>query len=462
MFLSITLGLVWTAGPSAGAQQVQRLWVENCASCHGDQGQGANARSLLRDEVMGAEHDLAFYKAIREGLPDDGMDAYDDVLSEEETWSLVVHIRELQERARREREPASRPNDDGYVETTHHRYRFERVVTEGIEIPWALAFLPDGRLLIAERPGTVRLHDDSGLSEPVEDTPEVVHAGQGGLLGVALHPEHEANGWIYLSYSHGQGDRMMTRVVRGRIEDHRWADQEVIFEAPEELYLPTRQHYGCRLVFDDEGYLFIAIGDRGRPDHAQERYRPNGKIHRLHDDGSVPSDNPFVDEHDAMASVWSYGHRNPQGMVFDHDAGELWSTEHGPRGGDELNLIERGGNYGWPRVSHGINYNNTPFQTPWSEHDYIDPVKHWTPSIAACGLALGHGEAFPEWQGDLFAGGLAGQVVERLRVRDGEIVERERILERMGRVRDVITAPDGSIYVALNDPHHVVRLAPAE
>ncbi|MEX0655764.1 MAG: PQQ-dependent sugar dehydrogenase [Phycisphaeraceae bacterium] len=460
LFFAAVFACLWMP-PTAQAQAVQQIWQNNCVRCHGDRGQGAMARSLLRPELTDAEHDPRFFEAIRDGLPDDGMDGYDEALSDEEMWGLVVHIRELQEQGRRRRESPRQPNDEGLVASTHHDYRFERVIEEGLTIPWALTFLPDGRMLIAERAGNLRLYDGEQLSDPVRDTPRVVHAGQGGLLGIALHPDYEQTGWVYLAYTH-ENDGLMTRVVRGRLDDQRWIDQEVIFEAPQELYLPTRQHFGCRLVFDDEGYLYFTIGDRGRGPHAQDLARPNGKVHRLHDDGRVPADNPFVDESDAMPSIWSYGHRNPQGLAFDHETGQLWATEHGPRGGDELNRIQRGGNYGWPEVSHGINYNGTPFETPWHDSDFIDPVLRWTPSIAACGLDVVRGDAFSQWDGDLLTGALAGQVVERLRVRDGEVVERERLIERMGRVRDVVCGPDGMVYIALNDPHHIVRLVPVD
>jgi aldose sugar dehydrogenase len=458
--LSIIIAALVLAPGLLPGQTVQQLWTDNCLACHGDRGQGGQAQTLLRPDLVGQQHDLRLFEAIRNGNPETGMPGFAGALEDPQMWGLVVHLREQQEREIRRQTPRREPDAQGVVETQHHRYRIERVIEDGLSIPWALAFLPDGGMLIAERPGTLRIHQVGRLGEPIAGTPEVTHRGQGGLMGIALHPQNAENGWVYLSYNH-ENNGMMTRLVRGRIADGRWTAQETIYEAPPETYVGGGVHFGCRIVFDNDGYLFFVIGDRGRQNDAQQLNRPNGKVHRLHDDGRVPEDNPFVDVDGALPSIWSYGHRNPQGLVYDAETNELWSTEHGPRGGDELNLVTRGGNYGWPRVSHAINYNGNPLATPFHDGDYIDPVLHWTPSIAACGLAQVRGDAFPQWRGDLLAGGLAGQVVERLRLSGGEVVERERIFERMGRVRDVVMGPDGAVYIALNGPDHVVRLVPA-
>ena len=215
--------------------------------------------------------------------------------------------------------------------------------------------------------------------------------------------------------------------------------------------------------------MYFCIGERGSGAHAQDLARPNGKVHRLFDDGQVPDDNPFVGNPDAVKSIWSYGHRNPQGLVFDLD-GKLWDTEHGPRGGDELNLIQKGGNYGWPIVAFSIDYSGQALTTPWTADGkapppdgatIVMPVDRWLPSIGACGLDVVRGDSFPAWKGDLVAGGLSGANVDRIRIKDGKSVEREELIHGMGRVRDVVTAPDGTIYVVLNDPDHVIRMVPA-
>jgi aldose sugar dehydrogenase len=450
-----------------------RLWEANCARCHGDAGQGGGAgtSTLLTEELFDQNHDRPFFDAIKQGLPDRGMEAFGEVLADEDIWALVVHIRELQASAlRRAGVGAPRPVD-GVYRSQRASFRVETVVPErqGLEIPWAVAWLPDGRMLVTNRPGTMQVLAEGKLTT-VEGMPPVVHNGQGGLMDVAVHPDYARNGWVYLGLNdpHPGGDPRsgMTKIVRGKLEVEgervRWTSQETIFETAPEHYSTSGAHFGTRIVFDGNGHLFFSIGDRGPMQHAQSLSRPNGKMYRLKDDGTVPVDNPFVGREDAIAAIWSYGHRNPQGIVFGEDGG-LWITEHAPRGGDELNLVRKGANYGWPSVSFGINYNNTPFRTPWpaSGQDFVQPVYRWIPSTGVCGLSVASGPAFAGWKGDLFAGGLSGQNVDRIRIREGQIVEREEILFGLGRVRDVKTAPDGTIYVVLNGPDKIVRLVPA-
>lgn len=472
--LAGALAVSLQSAPTALGQGVAELWNNHCASCHGEQGSGGNASSLLDDtwELDGSFE--AMYRATAEGIEDLGMPAYAETMTDAQIWGLVVHMHELRHRAERKANPWPGQDASGIVRTTHHAYRVETVVDEQLEIPWAVAFPSDGSVLITERPGRLRIVAEGELAT-VEGTPEVWAFGQGGLMDVAVHPQHADNGWVYLAYSErwreNGNDVGMTRIVRGRIERTRdgfvWSDEQTIYEPPRGLGSRTGFHFGCRIVFDD-GYLYFGIGDRGPFVQAQDLSRPNGKIHRIHDDGRVPADNPFVDTDGALATIWSYGHRNPQGTVMD-DAGRLWVTEHGPRGGDELNLVEPGANYGWPTVSFGINYNGKPFAQPWPDRletgdpGITMPAAVWVPSIAVCGLSVGAGGLFPNWEGDLFAGGLAGQIVERIRVDDqGSVIEREPVVRDIGRVRDVKTAPDGAIWIVLNGPDSVVRLAPVD
>lgn len=284
-------------------------------------------------------------------------------------------------------------------------------------------------------------------------------------MEVALHPRYAENGWVYLAFAEGEihEERVqaMTALVRGRIRDGEWVDEEEIWRADRRFYSSSGVHFGSRIAFDRDGYLFFVVGERGGWHEAQDLARPNGKIYRLHDDGRVPDDNPFVGRADAIPGIWSYGHRNPQGLAFDTRTGDLWSTEHGPRGGDEFNRIVRGANYGWPVISYGINYDGTPFTALTEQEGMESPVYHWTPSIAVCGLAYYDGAAFPRWRGDFFTGALAQQEMRRLRV-EGRVVEDEVILKNAGRVRDVRAGPDGLLYVVLNDPHRVIRLRPAD
>jgi glucose/arabinose dehydrogenase len=456
------------------AQNVDQLWKNNCASCH-RQGEGGvmNTPTLLTADAFDEKHDRRFFEAIRDGKKGTTMKGFAATLSDEQSWALVNHLRELQFRAVRSGEiPLGAPKaKEGVRATKRASFKVEPFVDKGLSTPWAIEFLPGGQAVVTERDGTLRLVRDGPLAAPVSGTPQVQARGQGGLLDVALHPEHAANGWIYLSFSDPRGDDRgrtvaFTKIVRGRIKDNAWVDQETIFAAKPEHYSGGDLHFGCRIVFgppvNGRRHVYFAIGERGRGEHSQDLARPNGKIFRTWDDGSIPDDNPFLDTPDAYPQIWSYGHRNPQGLVFDAK-GDLYDTEHAPRGGDELNLVVRGANYGWPVVSHGINYGGTPFKTPWTPEgkSFTMPVTRWMPSIAACGLTLVDGNAFPDWKGDLLAGGLAGSCVHRVRVRDGVVVEREEVLHGMGRVRDVVCGPDGLVYVVLNDPDRIVRLVPA-
>ncbi len=474
--------------PAAHAQNIAQLWNANCAACHGAKATGAEpgapahatSRSMLDPALRNAD-DRDLYDSVAGGKSHAALEGYPK-LPNPQAWALVVHLRELQARDARKREPGPRPVDGVYASRLH-RYTLETVVGSGLEVPWAIEFLPDGALLITERPGRLRIFQDGKLSEPVAGVPGVRNRGQGGLMDVTLHPRFNENAWVYLAYSDklGADDAPpgMTKVVRGRITKGAggtpaWTDQLTIFEARHEHYVKTDHHFGSRVVFDpkDPSTLFFCIGDRGHGPHAQDVTRPNGKVHRVKDDGSIPADNPFASQNEKnYASIWSTGHRNPQGLAFD-EAGNLWETEHAPRGGDELNLIERGKNYGWPVVSFGINYSGEALSVPWSEllpapgkgesrPDFAMPRDRWLPSIAACGLACVRGGAFPNWKGDLLAGGLAGATLQRVHVEGGRVVEREELLFGLGRVRDVAVAPDGSVYLAINGPDRIVRLYPS-
>ncbi|MCW5765292.1 MAG: PQQ-dependent sugar dehydrogenase [Phycisphaeraceae bacterium] len=477
------LGAVVIVTGAARGQGIDELWSRNCLSCHGKEGQGGGAgtRTLLTDELMDQGLDRRFFDAIKNGVPDSAMPGFGETLKDEQIWALVVEVRELQAAAWRKRVGSPKADRQGVYTTSLHRYRVRPVVERGLETPWSVDWLPSGEMLVTERAGRLRVWKDGKLSAPVEGLPAVSARGQGGLMDVAVHPKFAENGWVYLASTEASpdGKREMTKILRGTLDVRKtpavWTQDRVIFEAKPEHYSGPGVHYGCRIVFDpkDPGLMYFGIGERGQMDLAQNLERPNGKVYRVRDDGSVPKDNPFVGRGGGTyEQVWSFGHRNPQGLAFDLN-GSLWDTEHGPRGGDELNLIEKGANYGWPLVSYGINYSGAPFRAPWSEvmgargtpktgGAVRMPVYRWLPSIGACGLDVARGPAFTKWKGDLFAGGLSGANVDRLRIADGKLVEREEIFHGQGRVRDVVCGPDGTIYIVLNGPDKVVRLVPAD
>jgi len=352
------------------------------------------------------------------------------------------------------------------VDSSAHRFRVE-TIAEGLEHPWAVARLPDGQFLITERGGRLLLFNTPG-AEPreVAGVPKVFVRGQGGLLDVVLHPDYDKNGWIYLSFSKPIGNGAHTAVVRGKLDGARLSEIETVFDPPADQAHSGAVHFGGRLAFDGRGHLFFSIGDRGGPttleNPAQNLGQIAGKIHRIRDNGKIPDDNPFVGTPGAMSSIWALGTRNAQGLVYDPAGGRLWATEHGPRGGDELNIIRKGANYGWPVVTYGINYNGTTITDKRSAPNMIDPVVQWTPVIAASGLALYFGEKFPRWQGNLFAGGLKGQRLVRLELDGTVVTKQEALLLDTGRIRDVRSFGDGFLYVVYDEPGKIIRLAPAD
>ena len=351
------------------------------------------------------------------------------------------------------------------IASQEHTFRVA-VVAIGLDHPWGLAFLPDGRMLVTERSGQLRTVTAEGRldPEPVAGVPRVQASGQGGLLDVALHPDFGENGWVYLSYAAGHWGRVGAEVARGRLRGNRLEGVEVLFRA-----LPKSsggRHFGSRLRFAPDGHLFITLGDRGDRHRAQDPDDHAGSIIRLRADGAVPPDNPFVGVEGARPELYTTGNRNVQGLAFDPETGLLWSHEHGPRGGDEVNVVRAGVNYGWPVISYGREYvSGTPVGEGTHRDGLAQPVHQWTPSIAPSGLTVYDGDRFPGWRGNLFVGALRFRLLARL-VLDGErVVHEERLLEgRYGRIRDVRTGPDGLLYLLTDAPAPLgalLRLEPA-
>ncbi|HXW08774.1 MAG TPA: PQQ-dependent sugar dehydrogenase [Vicinamibacterales bacterium] len=429
-----------------GGNPAAALYAQHCASCHGPKLEGGAASSLLDEMWKFGGDDASITASIRDGRPGTAMIAFKDILDDLQIRQLVFHIREQAGLAKGRPETKVDPQG-AIVKSEKATLRFE-VVARDLETPWGLAFLPDGRLLITERPGRLRIVENGRMLPPVTGIPEVWHVQDGGLFDVEVHPQYAKNGWIYLSLSESGPDKTSnTVIIRGRIKDNAWVDQQVLFKGPPETYTPQNFHYGSRFAFDAQGHLYYSIGDKGRPEDAQDLSKPAGKIHRVNDDGSVPKDNPFVNRPDALGSIWSYGHRNPQGLAFD-SSGRLWASEHGPRGGDELNLIEPGKNYGWAVVSNGLQ----PGITKSEQEGMESPVVHWTPTIAPAGIAVSSSPQYPGWKGSLFVTGLGGQQLRRLEVSGRTVTHQEVVFNEYGRVRDIITGPDGLFYVSLSLP----------
>ena len=335
-------------------------------------------------------------------------------------------------------------------------------IADGLQHPWGLAFLPDGNILVTERPGRLRIIKQGQLqSEAIPGLPTITAKGQGGLLDVTLHPDYSKNGWIYFSYVAGIGNKFGTEVGRGRLVDNQIIDWQTLFRLQPKS--SSGRHFGSRLLFDRDNYLYISLGDRGERFRAQDLNDHAGSLIRLHDDGSLPADNPFINQQRKQAEIYSYGHRNIQGAAVNPSTGKIWEHEHGPQGGDELNIIEAGKNYGWPVITYGKEYGSgDDIGEGTHKAGMQQPIYYWVPSIAPSGMAFYNGDQFPAWRGNLFIGSLKFRTLVRLELDGNTVIREERLLkDKLGRIRDVQVGPDGYIYL-LSDQKNgkLVRLQP--
>lgn len=351
-----------------------------------------------------------------------------------------------------------------FVQSEKHAFRIATLLT-GLENPWSVAFLPDGRMLITERAGRLRLVSaDFKLDpKPIEGLPEVVSHGQGGLFDVVLHPQYAQNAWIYWAYNAPGPGGWGTALARGKLQGQRMTDVQVLFS----MQPKTRSgfHFGGRIVFDQAGFVYLTLGDRGDKDRAQKMDDHAGSVIRLHDDGRVPANNPFVKRAGALAEKWTLGHRNMQGAALHPQTGELWTHEHGPQGGDELNVMRAGLNYGWPVITYGVNYGlGTKIGEGQEKPGMVQALKVWVPSIAPSGMAFVSGSQFPQWQGSLLIGALRGQMLVRLTLDGEKVVSEERLFQgRPGRIRDVRMGPDGLVYLLTDEAQGaLLRLEPVK
>jgi len=346
------------------------------------------------------------------------------------------------------------------LNNTQFSFKVDTIVS-GMEIPWSMAFLPDNSLLITELKGDL-IHFKNGTKTSIKNVPEVYFRGQGGLLDIELDPNYNKNGWLYLSYSsniENDNNGGNTTIMRAKLKDNSLVETKILYKATPNTKRGV--HFGSRIEFDRNGYLYFSIGDRSDRDGLpQDITKDAGKIYRINSDGSIPTDNPFYNTKNAKKAIYSFGHRNPQGMAMHPETGEIWTHEHGPQGGDEINIVKAGKNYGWPKASFGINYNNTTLTDKTSIEGMEDPIHHWTPSIAPSGMTFVTSTKYPNWKGNVLVGSLKFQYVTRCILENNKVIKEEKLLENIGRVRCVRQAPDGFIYVAVQNLG-IVRLTPA-
>lgn len=350
------------------------------------------------------------------------------------------------------------------IHSEKHSFRIVPLLA-GLENPWSIAFLPDGRMLVTERAGRLRLvSQDFKLDpKPIDGLPEVIANGQGGLFDVVLHPQHAQNDWIYWAYNAPGTGGWGTALARGKLQGQRMTEVQVLFSMQPKTR--SAHHFGGRIVFDAAGMVYLTLGDRGDKDRAQKLNDHAGSVIRLHDDGRVPIDNPFVQRAGALPEKWTLGHRNIQGAAINPQTGELWTHEHGPQGGDEVNVIRPGLNYGWPVITYGVNYGlGTKIGEGQSKPGMVQPLQVWVPSIAPSGMAFVSVSQFPQWQGSMLVGALRGQMLVRLTLAGDKVLSEERLFQgRPGRIRDVRMGPDGLVYLLTDDPQGaLLRLEPAK
>lgn len=350
------------------------------------------------------------------------------------------------------------------IHSEKHSFRIVPLLA-GLENPWSIAFLPDGRMLVTERAGRLRLvSQDFKLDpKPIDGLPEVIANGQGGLFDVVLHPQHAQNDWIYWAYNAPGTGGWGTALARGKLQGQRMTEVQVLFSMQPKTR--SAHHFGGRIVFDATGMVYLTLGDRGDKDRAQKLNDHAGSVIRLHDDGRVPIDNPFVQRAGALPEKWTLGHRNIQGAAINPQTGELWTHEHGPQGGDEVNVIRPGLNYGWPVITYGVNYGlGTKIGEGQSKPGMVQPLQVWVPSIAPSGMAFVSVSQFPQWQGSMLVGALRGQMLVRLTLAGDKVLSEERLFQgRPGRIRDVRMGPDGLVYLLTDDPQGaLLRLEPAK
>ncbi|MFL2593834.1 MAG: PQQ-dependent sugar dehydrogenase [Flavobacteriaceae bacterium] len=325
------------------------------------------------------------------------------------------------------------------------------LIVDNLDVPWAFVFLPDDSILITERRGEL-IHYKNGIKTVIKNLPEIISKNQGGLLDIELHPNYSENKWIYISYSssNDKNEGTNTSILRFKLNGNQATNQQIIYKA-----LPNSKrslHYGSRMVFDKDNYIFFSIGDRGNRDlNPQDINRDGGKIYRLHDDGRIPIDNPFVNEKNSKKAIFSYGHRNPQGMFYDEKNNKIWIHEHGPRGGDEINIIEAGENYGWPLASYGINYIGTKFTDKTSIDGMVDPIHFWVPSIAPSGMVYVDNPNYPSLNQSILIGSLKFQYLHQCVIKDGKVVEEKKLFDQIGRVRSVELDNDKNIFVGVEN-----------
>lgn len=450
---------------SVYGQTPQELYVKNCAGCHGANLEGTQYTGLRKTDWQYGGDREAMYRTVMYGITETEMRPWLRVMTPEQVYSVVDFIIE------RQTAPPVTKTIPESLQTSDYAIRVE-TLAEGDDFssaPWGIEFVDERRALITELRGGLRWLVDGKLSpESISGIPVPVQYGESGMTDIALDPNYSSNGWIYIGYVHALGDPTsketpaMTRVIRGRVSDNRWVEQETVFTVSEDLHFAQGLRWGCRMMFDAEGHLYFTIGDIGRNDEVQQLSKPGGKVYRIMPDGSIPDDNPFVDEPGALDAIFTIGNRNVQGIDRHPVTRDIWAVEHGPMGGDELNILEKGKNYGWPAITYGLNYDGSIVSDLTEKEGMEQPVKYWSPSPGLGPLQFYTGDLFSKWKNKLLVGAMVFEEIKLLTLGDRSVESEELVMKNHGRVRDLKIGPDGAIYALLNNPNAVIRLTPSD
>ena len=448
----------------AQAQSGEQVYTTYCGGGHGAGLEGSAATALVKTSWAHGGDRKSIIKSITHGIAGTEMAAWDAVLSSKEIDAVTDFIMAAQTKSAKK----SVAPKEQLVKTKDYTLKIEKLVTNGLDTPWGIEFVDADRALISERSGELSWMVKGKLDpRSITGTPKTyAQPVTGGYMDIALDPQYAKNGWVYLSYSENSTNAQdentpgMTRIVRGKIVDYKWVNEEVLFEVNDSLKLSKGVRWGCRFLFDKQGYLYFSIGDMGRGSDSQLLWKPSGKVYRINSDGSIPTDNPLYGKENYLQAIYTWGNRNVQGIAQHPITGVIYASEHGPRGGDELNILKSGANYGWPNITYGIDYDGSIITNDTAKVGMEQPITRWTPSIAVSAIEFVTSRKFAKWQNNLIVTSLAFQEIRRLVVDGDRVVSQEIILKGYGRVRDVKFAPDGAMYVLMNGPDEVLRIRP--
>jgi glucose/arabinose dehydrogenase len=438
------------------AQTGEEVYRNYCGGCHGAQLQGAITTALIKKDWKHGGDRNAIIKTITNGVPATEMAKWGSVLTPkqiEDVTDFILRANKTPEIAKTAAKPLS-------IQTKHYKLKIEKLITSGLNGPWGFDFVDANRALVTSKFGGLSWIINGKLDpEPIVGIPKTyAYDNFGGMLDVAVDPDFARNGFVYIAFSHnpqGSTDKMtpgMTKVVRGKIEGHKWTNEHTLFEVADSVRIPGGTRWGCRFLFDKQKYLYFTIGDMDRGTDAQILSRPNGKIYRINPNGSIPKDNPLYGKPQFIQQIYTWGNRNAQGLAQHPVTGVIYATEHGPKGGDELNIIKKGANYGWPVITYGTGYDDKPVSDITAKEGMEQPIAYWTPSIAVSSIDFVTGNVFPKWQNNLIVTALGFEEVRRLVIDGDKVLEQEILMKGYGRVRDVKIGPDGALYLLMMLP----------